>query len=317
MVLLYLVLAMGPAPSGQPAAVVTVRAISEVAGPAIRLAEIAEIAAADSALVARLGAVEVGAAPLPGLSRPLFQGDILTRLRAARFDPRTVRLVAPPSIRVTRSAAQVPADSIVTAARAALGDPGPDMQYEPLPLAARLYIAPGKVELRAGAPRGRPDGGTVTVPVDLVVPGAPTKTVDVAFRVRRTVEAVVAARPLEVGATLTADDLTVARVERPSSPSQVAALSKDPAVLIGKRVSRPVAPGQPVFASAVATPPVIASGARVKVESVAGGVSITGTGLARSSGAVGDAVRVYVNETRREVQATVVDATTVRVEGGR
>lgn len=314
MVLLPLVLVIVQGPVGQPAAVVTVRATSEVSGSVFRLAEIAEITASDPAQAARLGAVEVGAAPLPGLSRGLFAGDIMTRLRAARVDPRSIKLVTPPSIRVTRSATQVPPEGIVAAARAALGEPGPDMQFEPLPLSVRLFMPPGNVEMRAGAPRGRPESGSVTVPVDLVAPGAPTRTVDVAFRVRHSVEAVVATRMVEAGAILAAEDLAVGRVERPASPT---ALARDPADLIGQRASRRFMAGQPVLLSAVAAPSAIESGARVRVESVAGGVSIAGTGLARSSGAVGDVIRVFVQETRREVHARIVDATTVRVEEGR
>lgn len=85
--LLVLIIALAASSPTTRSATVTVRAASEVAGRTFTLGEIADIRSADAALARRLAAVEVGASPLPGLSRPVGSADILVRLRQRKIDP--------------------------------------------------------------------------------------------------------------------------------------------------------------------------------------------------------------------------------------
>src|SRR5438309_109855 len=64
-----------PKTSEKPASV-TVRPNCEVTGPTFTLGEIAEIRSEDAALAAQLAGIEIGASPLPGLSRLINPGDI-------------------------------------------------------------------------------------------------------------------------------------------------------------------------------------------------------------------------------------------------
>ena len=138
--------------------VVTVRATPQVAGKTFRLGEIAEITGGDKAFVAQLADVEVGTSPLPGLMRSLFAADIVTRMRSRGIDPKRVTLQSPPSIRISRAAGEVPTDAMTEAAKAVLvesqGAAAADEIIEPLPMTTKLMVSPGKIEYRAGAPRG-------------------------------------------------------------------------------------------------------------------------------------------------------------------
>src|SRR5690348_9363314 len=60
----------------EPVVHVVVRPVSEVANRLFTLGEIADITGQDKALQEQLAAVEIGAAPFPGMSRPLLPGDI-------------------------------------------------------------------------------------------------------------------------------------------------------------------------------------------------------------------------------------------------
>lgn len=316
--LLGLVVAVVPSPSAPPAslAVVTVRATPQVSGRTFRLGEIADVATEDKAFADQLSAVEVGTSPLPGLTRSLSQGDIVIRLRAQKIDPKRVTLACPPLVRIARASSEIPADGLTEAAQTALEAAHPkggDCTFEAMPMTTKLFANPGKMEYRAGAPRGRTDGAIATVPVTVLVDGAPVKTIDVSFRIKRTVPAVVATRALDANTVLTESDLSVTRVETNGGPAPLA----DPTSLIGKRLKRRIEQGKPFTESAVGEVMTLACGARVTVISVSGGVSVTGTGTARSAGAIGEPVRIFVNETKKEVLATVVDASTVRVEDGK
>lgn len=312
--LLMLGLAVPDAP--KPVVTVTVRAASDVPGRTFTLGEIAEITGADKALATQVAAVEIGTSPLPGLSRPLYPGDILTRLRLHRIDPKRLNLVAPPAIRVTRGGSEIPPDEIVKAATEALlaarKDPDDGAIVEAVPLTTRLFVAAGAREYRAGAPRGQVEGGAAVVPVSVLVDGRPAKTVEVAFKIRRLVAAVVAKRALEARTVLTADDVATANIElSPGAPPPLT----DPEAVIGKRTTRRIVAGAPLSATALETVPVIAAGAKVTAQVVMGSIQISAPAIARTPGAVGDVIRLFVLDTRKELRGTIVDESTVRVEG--
>ncbi|HXG24386.1 MAG TPA: flagellar basal body P-ring formation chaperone FlgA, partial [Chthonomonadales bacterium] len=283
---------------------VTVRTTSEVAGRVFSLGEIAEIKGSDASLVKQLASVEVGTSPLPGLSRPLAPRDILARLRLSRIDMKRIALVCPSSVLVMRKGQELAAEEIIRVAAGVLestesrseGCPT-SYTYEPLPLPARLFIPAGKREYQPGAPRVQ--AANALVPVTVLVDGTPAKTVEVAFKVRQTVQALVATKTLEAHTVLTADDVSVARVELP--PGASIPLT-DAQAVIGKRTTRRILQGQTLPVNAVENVPVIAAGAKVTAEVVVGGVRITAPAIARTAGAVGDRIRVFVTDTKKELQ---------------
>lgn len=285
-----------------------------VSGAVFTLGEIARVTGSDPSTAARVSAVEVGASPLPGLTRLLFVGDVLTRLRYNGIDPQSVDLHSPPSIRVKRAAIGVDNAMVVRAAteavQAAKAGPG-ELIIEPAPLTTQLYVPPGTITYQAGAPRGEIGGGSVIVPVAILVDGKPAKSVDVLLKVRARMTALVAARPLAAHDTIGVADVATAVVDGPPGGAR---LLTDAAAVIGKRTTRQIALGTPFREGDVEAVPVVLAGARVNVVISAGGVTVTAPAVARTQGAVGDRVRVFVKTTQKELTGTVVDAETVRVE---
>ncbi|MCS6777566.1 MAG: flagellar basal body P-ring formation chaperone FlgA [Chloroherpetonaceae bacterium] len=303
---------MASVPDSGPV-MVTVRALVEVPGPVFTLGEIAELSGADSGLIARLRQVEIGTSPLPGYARTVTPGDITVRLRAAKLEGPRVVVQAPPLIRVSRMRNDVPPVEVTQAALAvaeqAIKDL-PDATLEPLPLAGPVVLPPGRVTLMPGAYRGHPEMGTLYVPVRMSVDGRTVQTVEVAFRVRRRMSVVVASRTIEPNTVLTAADVSVMRVELPPGFAHPVVKVEE---AVGKRARRQLRAHLPIATDMLETPPDLVANARVTIEFVIGAVRITAPGVAREAGVVGDTIRVYCTETKKEVEAVIVDGRTVRV----
>ncbi len=294
--------------------VVQLRTEPTVHGTVFTLGEIARVTGSDRALVERVSAVEVGTSPLPGLTRLLFLGDVITRLRYNGINPNSVVLESPPSIRIVREAARVDNTAIVQAAtqqvEAANSGDG-ELVVQASPPTTQLYVSPGVLTYQAGAPQGELGGGSVIVPVSILVDGKPAKSVDVLLKVHRKFAALVAARPLAAHDTIGAADVTTETVEAPlGGPSFL----RDVNSVIGKRTTKQIPMGAPLREGDVEAVPVVVPGARVNVLITAGGFTIIAPAVARTQGAVGDRVRVFVKTTHKELSGTVVDAGTVRVE---
>ena len=304
------------APAQRPAetaVTVVVRASSEVAKPEFTLADLAEISGSDRELVAQISAISFGASPLPGLSRGLFPGEVTVRLRSAHLDIPRVKVTLPPTLRVTRAANNVAADEVtkaaVAAAQAAFKDRD-DLRLEPAQALQNLTLPSGKLVLITGPLRGQPEQGSVLVPVTLMVDGAAAQTVEVALRVHRKARVLVAQRTIEPNELLSKRDVRLAAIELPPGFTQPLLKVRE---AVGKRAKRRLLAETPISATALELPPAIMTNARITLEVVSGGIHITTTGVARQSGAVGDTIRVYAADTKKELDGVILDSRTVRI----
>lgn len=302
-----------PAPS---VVTVTVKATAEVPGSRFTLAEIADMQGTDRELVEKLGKVDVGTSPLPGLSRTLMPGDITVQLRAAKLESPRVVVTTPPVIRVTRARNDVPPGDILQAAMPIAQKAVEHLQeatLEPQALTQGVTLPTGRVVLIAGAHRGDPEIGTIYVPVSMNVDGKPVQTVEVGFKVRRKMEVVVVSRVVEVNEVLTEADVSLVRMELPSGFTKPITELKD---AIGKRAKRRLMANLPIAAANLDIPPAVSANTRLTIEFILGPVRISAPGIAREAGAVGDTIRVYAPETKKELVAVIVDDRTVRVSDG-
>jgi flagella basal body P-ring formation protein FlgA len=301
----------------QPATSVTVvvRDTADVAGTEFTLGQIAEVTGADTALVAQVTAVKIGTSPLAGLSRTIVSGDILLKLRANRIDTRRVNVKCPTAVKVTRAGAEIPVEEMVQAAIAKVTDDRKALAdgatVEAAPLAGRWFVQPGKREYKAVVSRGSVETGPVVVNVTTLVGGNPVKAVDVTVKIKRMVAALRVRRPLAPHAVLTAEDLTVGTTEYvPGAPAPIADLE----AVLGKRTTRQLTLGDLLLETSVELAPALAAGQAVTLEIVVGGIHLQCPAVTRQAGAIGQTIRVYNSETRKETLATVVDGKTVRVE---
>jgi flagella basal body P-ring formation protein FlgA len=128
-----------------------------------------------------------------------------------------------------------------------------------------------------------------------------------------TVEVIAVDRPVERGEVLQAADLTTLR-----RPKAQGAGIVEPAAAIGLAARHPLRPGQPLSATDLMKPEIVARNETVTLIYQAPGIMLTLRGQAQEAGALGDSIGVLNVQTKRVVQGvisgpgkvTVVAATT-------
>ena len=84
----------------------------------LRLDAIAELRGGEAQQRQALGAIELGASPLPGQKRKFTRAQLLTRLRQHGYPPEALRIEMPGTIEITRVAQSLGTESVDQFARA-------------------------------------------------------------------------------------------------------------------------------------------------------------------------------------------------------
>ncbi len=138
-------------------------------------------------------------------------------------------------------------------------------------------------------------------------------SVRVSGEVSDVVELPVAAVRLAAGAVAGPDDLRMARVHVASVRAEVA---RDPATVIGMQLKRQIPAGTPILVADLMRPTQINRGEPVRLQLQAGGLSLSGQGMALESGAAGERIRVRNVSSQAVLEAEVVGPGVVRVVPG-
>lgn len=171
-----------------------------------------------------------------------------------------------------------------------------------------IRLPKGIRDLELIAPASWDGWGPVSVALLVRVNGQVEKNLSLRLQVDASTEMVVAARQLLAGTVLAADDLLLQKRE----VAQAGGLHvRQIDAVVGKKLKSTVRSGAPVKSNQLANVPVIRSGQLVTIVAENTGFRIAVTGRAKSSGGVGDLVRVENLSSRKEFSARVVDATTV------
>ena len=297
--------------ASSPHVTVIARQESAVAGTSIHVSDIAKVEGSDHSLMNRVEKIEVGVAPLPGLTRILLAGDIRVHLRAAGISDSQVSIQAPPQIIVRRQGINVTPSQLVQAAMPAalsLIQNIPHAFLVPDPTFGTITAPSGSLKIAAGQVYGSVQEGTLFVPVSVEVNGQTVQSSSITFRVHRKEPVLIANRDLEPRDILKPEDVTLRDTDMlPGAPEPV--LQVDDAV--GKRVTRRVLAGAVLPANALDIPPVISAGDNVTLLFLIGAVKITAIGTAQQSGKMGEMIRVYVSGTNKILNAQVLDHHTV------
>ncbi len=293
--------------------IITVRPQSEVMGGSFTLGEIADIRGGDKPLRDRLGAIQIGVSPLPGYSRTIWPGDVTVRLRSNKLDILQVKLDALPETKITRSSTSVEADEITKAALAA-GQIAvkelPDASVELVQAAQKIVLPKGKLLVVTGAYQGSPESGSITIPITMMLDGKTIQSVSIGLKVRRKARVLLAKRAVNPHEILTADDVYLSLTQLPAGFTQPCIDLKE---AVGKRTKRNLIADQPISAVSLEMPPAISSNDKITIEWVFGTVRITAPGISHQTGFVGDTIHVYATDTKKELDAVIVDSRTVRI----
>ncbi|MDN3517978.1 flagellar basal body P-ring formation chaperone FlgA [Aquisalimonas lutea] len=198
-------------------------------------------------------------------------------------------------------------EAVTEHARAKLAE-GSNSTVEVSRVDPRLRLAPCGEPLETFEPPGRGGRSRATVGVRCHAPSPWTLYVSV--RIETIKDIFVAARTIPRGTLLTESDLT--RVER-----NVNRLTRgyftDAEQLLGMEASRPLREGEIITAGRIDAPRLVERGQTVLITASGSGASISMSGEALQSGALGDRIRVRNNSSERVVEGEIVADSRVQV----
>lgn len=289
---------------------------ARIIGDVIRLGAVAEIRGDDSENTARLAAVELGPAPMPGAGFSLSASTIRTRLKQAGIEPDHVRLTGAAAVSVERESVLIGKDRIAELAagylRKLFVGTGDAIDIQRIVPASEARIPDGPpLRHEVEVPDGARFMASPLVTVVFYAPGGDTIRVPVTVRVARSGDVVVAARPLARLEPLTAGSVKLLRVDLGTVPTEAYLTIEEVA---GLRAKRSIAAGTVLTPILLDAPPLVRRGEVVKLVAGNGSFQITALGEARRDGRKGEQIPVLNLSSRREVFGRVEDAGVVRVE---
>ncbi|TKB66579.1 MAG: flagellar basal body P-ring formation protein FlgA [Nitrospira sp.] len=141
--------------------------------------------------------------------------------------------------------------------------------------------------------------------------GKSWQTIDAIADVSASIDAVVPTRAIQIDSVIDAEDITTHRVKLTDLDHQLMTDVKD---VIGKSAVRPLQTNNPIRLGMLKRPNAVRKGDRVSIEARHGGLSIQVTGLAKSSGEIGQTATVINVDSGKELRAKIVGPGAVRVE---
>lgn len=185
---------------------------------------------------------------------------------------------------------------------------GWDVTIRQLSIPQGVLVPKGTRELELIAPAAWDGWGPVSMALVVRVNGSVEKNLPVRLLVDARTDMLVATRQLLAGTILGADDLAVQKRDI-AQAGGLHIRSLDDA--LGKKLKTTVRSGSPLRSNQLEKIPVVRSGQLVTIVAENAGMRITVTGRAKSSGGVGDLVRVENLNSHKEFSGRVVDSTTV------
>lgn len=291
--------------------------------PRVTLGDIAYLTTGDLALLRRLMAIPLGAAPRPGAVVSVGRETVArwvtahTGLAATAGAP-AVRWTGAPETEVESPAQQVAGEEVVGAARGALSAwlarRSVRAEVQAVSAVRDLVLPVGTVTLQVRPlPESLQPGRRMQVWVDAAVDGRFVRAAAVSFEVAAWAERSVASASLASGAPLDplaqagaltrqAVELTALRAAPVADPP----LDPSGAAPQGQRLRRGLKPGEVLTAAHLEAAPAVARGTWAQLDARAGEVVVQSRAEVLQDGRVGDTVRVKVANGSGPVLARVV-----------
>ncbi|MEQ1604158.1 MAG: flagellar basal body P-ring formation chaperone FlgA [Pyrinomonadaceae bacterium] len=299
---------------GQSRNLIKVAGESTVNGEIVELGMIARINA-DRLRGDRLRGITLGYSPGIGSSRELLRPQIELAIKAAGFEDADFSLETPSKILVRRASQNIPSiqirDAVEKAIQTRYNDSKVSTQILHVDVPADLAVPVGVVDIRASISGVRSLFEKFQVPVEIRIDGKIVRTFSATAEIAVYSEVLVAATDLAINKKLMLADVKLqkVRLEKP-----LTSYLRDPAVLRGVQMTKPLETGKPLAADSFAAAIVIKLGDTVRIEAYSGRIKIVATGEASANGRIGDRISVVNKQSKTVLQAIVVDEGVVRVK---
>jgi len=288
-----------------PAWGATVRPITTLSAPVVKLADLFDGLPAGGELV-------LGPGPAPG-GRIVVESAQLAAI-ARQFGVSWRPNGGERSV-LERPGRLLPREDVLAALRGALAGVGapPDGELDLPGYAAPLV--PAESQVRAEVEQMEYDGASGRFNATISVSGDGMLTVRqrLVGTLHEMAEVPVPVRRLTPGMVVLPSDLQFQRVRVAALRGEVARM---PEQAVGMAVRRVMLPGQAFTLADLSRPLAVQKGARVMMQLVSGGLSLTAQGQALEAGTVGERIQVLNPNSRAVVEAEVVGPDRVRVASG-
>ena len=187
---------------------------------------------------------------------------------------------------------------------------GWDVRVRRTIISGDLKLPEGKIDYEIVAPQQWEGWGSISIAVLARQKDKVLRNIPVRVDVEALADTVVTLQQINYGELISAADVVLQKREITYN-SHLAARTIDE--VVGKRSRTTLRANQPVRADQVERVPLVKSGQIVTIVAENDVMKISVSGKARSSGAVGDMIRVQNLTSLKEMPARVIDASTVQV----
>jgi flagella basal body P-ring formation protein FlgA len=298
---------------------ITLTPETKVGGTELSLGAVAKIECDDAALQSRVEELSLGYAPAPGFSRVLESGALLRQVRAA-LPGVDVKVVGAGTCRVSPQTEIVCADAIALAARAGLEkslterDLG-DCTLELVSTLAAIEVPKGKqactLEVAPQAAKSSP--GPALVAVRLVVDGQTYRTLYTSWKIQAWREQPVLVRAVRAGEMI---DASMIELRRAPIDAALAFSVLESVQVQGSAAAHELPAGKTLQPADLVRPTIVKKGDILILSVNSGAVRVRAPVVAEQAGALGDRIKVVVQQSNRELNAVIESRDTVRVDLG-
>jgi flagella basal body P-ring formation protein FlgA len=305
------------AQDGLAAEMTTIRLLEavEIDAAKIFLGAIAQIDGGDPQLIQRLKNVEIGKAPLPSRSRVIAIDYIRLRLKQNGFSLENLDLQNSSGVKITRSFIEVDQQKIEKIVshylRTTVLKGNNIARIKDLRVPERIILPRGRITYQVMAPRNTKYLGKIPLAVHFNVDGQFQKKVWTSATIEMFVDVVVAAKPLRKHMTITEDLIELRQMDLAHLPADVIT---DPQAVLGKRTRSTISAKTVLRTDLIELPPLVKRGDIVLIVAESKELRITALGKAKRKGRLGERIPVENFDSKKILNAQVLDAKTVRIE---
>ncbi len=286
---------------------------AQVAGDYITLSNLADL---PPDLAQKCGSALVWSAPPPGQVYTLTQEFLKHRLGQLGLSQYLQGASFPAAIQVRQTGVLLKGEDVAATFRRYVQDHNPyppdNLHIEVFPLKEAIILPDAQVTFKAVPLRNDKLLGDVTLEIVVLHQGQPLKRLKVSGVVRLKRLVVCATRPLRAQDTIGPGDIQV-------MPREVTGLKLDdffssPDQVVGHILAKSLGPQEIITSRHLSNQAIIKHGDELTVVLDQDGLEISTKGVAREQGYLGKSIRVVNPKSKKEFQALVVNAKTVKVQ---
>jgi flagella basal body P-ring formation protein FlgA len=189
--------------------------------------------------------------------------------------------------------------------------PGIELKIKKTGYRGDLSLPAGQVEYEVKAPQQWEGWGNVNLALIVRIDGRVMKNIPIRVEVEALTEMLVTTRQIEQGEIIGEADLSLQKRDLASAGAKIVRNRGD---AVGRRLKTSLRGNVPLRSDQLEKLPLVKSGQIVTILLDNELIRITATGRSKGAGSVGDIVMVQNIVSQKDIQARVVDSSTVRVE---